>query len=295
MKFGFSLVVRGEDATPETFAQTAERAEALEVDSLWSSAHVILPPQVKSGYGGTPGLNHPEHWKARYWEPFTMLSFLAGLTSKIQLGTSVVVMPMHNPIELAKQVAELDQLSRGRFLFGIGVGWFQEEFDVLGQNFRTRGARTNEGLDLMRALWGDDPVTFKGKYYSFEDAYFAPKGAHQLEPLIGAGAARSKILAQHIKLFLKPADTDAEQEAPATDLIQFRDLLSQLDRVVHRHHHHAGAKLDLTGQPRQKTEHGEGLPIARLPMLRMLQPRSPAIAGFDLGRQNDVRAGPERV
>jgi probable F420-dependent oxidoreductase len=184
MKFGFSLVMRGNDATPDTFEKMAERAEALELDSLWCSAHVIVPPQVKSGYVLIPGLMHPEHWKERYWEPFTVLSYLAGLTKKVMLGTSVVVLPMHNPFEIAKQVAEVDELSGGRFVFGIGVGWFEEEFEVLGQNFRNRGARTNEALDLMKALWADDPVTFQGEHYAVENACFAPKPVQQPGPPI---------------------------------------------------------------------------------------------------------------
>ena len=184
MKYGFSLIVRGNEATPDTFAQIAERAEALEIDSLWCSAHVILPPQVKSGYILIPGRKHPEHWKERYWEPFTVLSYLAGLTKKVTLGTSVVILPMHNPIELAKQVAEVDQLSGGRFVFGVGVGWFEEEFEALGQNFHNRGARTNEALDLMKALWSSDPVSFHGRYYRVDKAFFSPKPLKQPRPPI---------------------------------------------------------------------------------------------------------------
>lgn len=195
MKFGFSVVVRGADATPETFARMGERAEALELDSLWCSAHVIIPPQVKSGYSLVPGLKHPEHWKERYWEPFAVLSYLAARTSRVQLGTSVVVMPMHNPFELAKQVAEVDQLSGGRFIFGLGVGWFEEEFEVLGQDFHNRGARTNDGLELMKALWDEDPVTYRGRYYSVEQAFFAPKPVQRPSPPIwvaGGGKAALK-------------------------------------------------------------------------------------------------------
>ena len=177
-------MVRGADATPDNFVAMAERAERLELDALWSSAHVIIPPQVKSGYVMIPGLKHGKHWKACYWEPFTVLSYLAGVTSRLRLGTSVVVLPMHNPFELAKQVAELDQLSGGRFVFGIGVGWFEEEFEVLGREFHNRGARTDEALRLMQALWGRDPVTFKGKYYSVENAYFSPKPAQRPAPPI---------------------------------------------------------------------------------------------------------------
>lgn len=194
MKFGFSLVVRGNDATPETFARMGERAEALALDSLWCSAHIVVPPQVKSGYASVPGLEHPAHWKERYWEPFTVLSYLAALTSRIQLGTSVVVMPMHNPFELAKQVAEVDQLSGGRFIFGLGVGWFEEEFEVLGQDFHNRGARTNDGLELMKALWREDPITYRGKYYGVEHAFFAPKPVQRPSPPIWvAGGSRAAL------------------------------------------------------------------------------------------------------
>ena len=194
MKFGFSLVVRGDDATPETFAAIAERAETLELDSLWLSAHVIIPPQVKSGYVLIPGRPHPEHWKERYWEPFTVLSYLSAITSKLTLGTSVLVLPMHNPFEVAKQVAEVDQLSGGRFVFGIGVGWFEEEFEVLGQNFKNRGRRTDEALDLMQHLWRDEPVTFKGRYYSCEDALFGPKPVQQPRPPIWVAGASEAAL-----------------------------------------------------------------------------------------------------
>ncbi len=194
MKFGFSLIVRGNEATPDTFARIAERAEALEIDSLWCSAHVIVPPQVKSGYILIPGRKHPEHWKECYWEPFTVLSYLAGLTSKITLGTSVVIVPMHNPIELAKQVAEVDQLSGGRFVFGVGVGWFEEEFEVLGQDFHNRGARTDEALDLMKALWSDDPVSFDGRYHQVAEAFFSPKPRQRPSPPIWvAGGSKAAL------------------------------------------------------------------------------------------------------
>jgi len=194
MKFGFSLIVRGNEATPDTFARIAERAEALEIDSLWCSAHVIVPPQVKSGYILIPGRKHPEHWKECYWEPFTVLSYLAALTSKITLGTSVVIVPMHNPIELAKQVAEVDQLSGGRFVFGVGVGWFEEEFEVLGQDFHNRGARTDEALDLMKALWSDDPVSFDGRYHQVAEAFFSPKPRQRPSPPIWvAGGSKAAL------------------------------------------------------------------------------------------------------
>jgi probable F420-dependent oxidoreductase len=141
-----------------------------------------------------PGRMHPEHWKECYWEPFTVMSYLAGITSRITLGTSVVVLPMHNPFEVAKQVAEVDQLSGGRFVFGVGVGWFEEEFEVLNQDYRNRGRRTDEALELMQHLWRDEPVTFKGRYYACENAHFGPKPVQRPRPPIWvAGRSRAAL------------------------------------------------------------------------------------------------------
>ncbi len=225
MKFGFSLIVRGHEATPDTFARIAERAEALEIDSLWCSAHVIVPQQVKSGYAHIPGLKHPEHWKECYWEPFTVLSYLAGLTSKVILGTSVVIVPMHNPIELAKQVAEVDQLSGGRFVFGVGVGWFEEEFEVLGQNFHNRGARTDEALDLMKALWSDDPVSFDGRYYGVDKAFFSPKPLQRPSPPIWVAGGS--------KAALKRAARCADVWHPVRPTFEYlREARADLDRYL---------------------------------------------------------------
>ena len=184
MKFGFSLIVRGNEATPDTFQQVAQRAESCGLDALWLSAHVIVPPQTKSNYVMVPGLAHPPHWKERYWEPFTVLGYLAAVTSKIQLGTSIVVLPLHNPFEVAKQVAEIDQLSNGRMIFGVGAGWFEEEFEVLGQDYKNRGARMDDALQLIDQLWKPDPVNYSGQFYNVKDAYFAPKPVQTPNPPI---------------------------------------------------------------------------------------------------------------
>jgi probable F420-dependent oxidoreductase len=182
MRYGFSLVVRGADATPDGFTRVAQRVESLGFDSLWLSAHVIVPPQERSWYNMVEGRKHPPHWREGYWEPFTVLAYLAALTERITLGTSVVVLPMHNPIELAKQVAEVDVLSGGRLVFGVGVGWFEEEFEVLGRPFRNRGARTDDALELMRALWTEEPVTHEGRFHSVRDCSFLPKPVQRPHP-----------------------------------------------------------------------------------------------------------------
>ncbi len=187
MKYGFSLIMRGNEARPEAFEAMAEKAEALGFDSLWCSDHLIVPPLKTSRYPGRPDGKFPPIWLERYWEPFTVLSYVAARTRKIALGTSVLILPMRNPIEVAAQVADLDQLARGRFLFGVGVGWFEEEFNALNWPFRERGARTNEGLAVCKALWTQPRPSFKGKFYQFDEVYFDPKPASKPHPPIWIG------------------------------------------------------------------------------------------------------------
>jgi probable F420-dependent oxidoreductase len=175
MKYGFSLVVRGRDATRETFDAMVQKAEALGLDSLWASDHLVIPPRRVSRYPGRADGEFPAGWLERYWEQFTVLSYLAGKTSSITLGTSVCILPMHHPIEVAAKVAQLDQLLNGRFVFGAGVGWFREEFEVLNYPFQERGARTTEGLLIMKALWTQERASFHGRFYRFDQVHFGPK------------------------------------------------------------------------------------------------------------------------
>ena len=194
MKFGFSLIMRGNDATPDSFAKLAERAEALKVDSLWCSDHLIIPKNTVHGYLGRADGQVPPHWRERYWEPFTVLAYLAALTETVTLGTSVCILPMRNPIETASMVADLDQLSGGRIVFGVGVGWFEEEFNALGWPFHERGARTNEGLALAKTLWTEELPSFEGKFYQFGESYFAPKPVQKPHPPIWIAGAASAAL-----------------------------------------------------------------------------------------------------
>jgi probable F420-dependent oxidoreductase len=200
MKFGFSLIMRGDEATPDHFAKLAERAEALEIDSLWCSDHIIVPDKTGQSYVGRADGALPDHWKQNYYEPFTVLGYLAAVTKKITLGTSVCILPMRNPIEVAGFVAHLDQLSRGRIVFGVGVGWFKEEFDALRWPFAERGARCNEGLAICRALWTQPRPSFKGRFYEFDRVHFNPKPVQQPHPpvwIAGHSTAALKRVAKY--------------------------------------------------------------------------------------------------
>ncbi|MDF1722409.1 MAG: LLM class F420-dependent oxidoreductase [Minwuia sp.] len=187
MKFGMSIIVRGDEATPATFDRMAETAEATGLESLWSSDHLLMMPTIVSKYPGTADGQMPESWKRRYFQPFSVLNYLAGRTTKVRLGTSVLVLPMRNPMEAAAQVAELDQVSGGRANFGVGVGWFQEEYDALGYPFRKRGKRCDEGLDIAIRLWRGEPTDYDGDAYSFKGARLGPGPVQRPHPPIYIG------------------------------------------------------------------------------------------------------------
>jgi probable F420-dependent oxidoreductase len=175
MQYGMSIIVRGDDAGPETFDQMAEKAEATGLDVLWASDHLIMPAMRVSRYPGRPDGQLPDDWKRTYYQPFSVLNYLAGRTRSVRLGTSVLILPNRNPIEVAAQVAELDRVSRGRAIFGVGVGWFQEETEALGHSFHDRGARTDEGLSLIKSLWTQETTTVNGPTYRFDAARMGPK------------------------------------------------------------------------------------------------------------------------
>ena len=184
MKVGVSLIVRGNDATQQNLIAMASQAEAWGFDSLWASDHLIIPPLDTSRYPGSETGQFPDSWLQRYFEPLAILNFLAGRTSRVRLGTSVLILPMRNPIEVAKEVAGADVLSQGRILFGVGVGWFKEEFDVLKVPFHERGRRTDEYLQICKTLWTQEPATLQGRYYQFKDARFGPKPVQRPHPPI---------------------------------------------------------------------------------------------------------------
>lgn len=164
------------------FARTADR---LGYDILWTSEHVILPRDVETPY--PYGGSFPYDVDDPIFDPITTLTWLAGATTRIRLGTAVLVLPYHHPVSLAKSIATLDQLSGGRTLVGVASGWLREEFDLLGVPFHERGARTDEAIDLMKHLWSARTAAFQGRFYDVRNAAFAPKPAQSPHPPLWIG------------------------------------------------------------------------------------------------------------
>jgi probable F420-dependent oxidoreductase len=175
MRFGIHLPQYGRAASADAIATAARRAEELGFDDVWVSDHVLQP--ADQGYP-SPYL----------YEPLLTLAWAAAATSRVALGTSVLVASQYHPLWLANATASLDALSGGRLLLAIGVGWSEAEFRALGQDFRTRGKRTDEILDVLDACWNTDPSTYHGEHYDFADLRVLPKPAHPIEIWIGGGS-----------------------------------------------------------------------------------------------------------
>lgn len=184
MRVGIHLPQYGRVAGRDAIVAAAQRAEALGFADIWVSDHVVHPAAQ----------SYPS---PHLFDPFVTLTWAAASTSSIGLGTSVIVAPQYQPLWLANTTASIDALSGGRLKLGIGVGWSEAEFEALGQDFHTRGKRTDEILAILRLCWSEDPASYRGEYYQFTDIRVLPKPAHPIEIWIGGSgdAARRRALA----------------------------------------------------------------------------------------------------
>jgi probable F420-dependent oxidoreductase len=174
VRVGSHLPQYGRVAGPEAIARAARHAEALGFADVWVSDHVVHPAAQ----------SYPSPY---LFDPLLTLASAAARTERVGVGTSVLVVPQHNPLWLANALASLDALSGGRLTIAVGVGWSEAEFDALGQSFHNRGARTDEILALLRACWREDPTSFRGEHYAFDDLRILPKPAHDIAIWVGGG------------------------------------------------------------------------------------------------------------
>ncbi|HIF42779.1 MAG TPA: LLM class F420-dependent oxidoreductase [Dehalococcoidia bacterium] len=188
MKYGFTMPGRGPLATPERLGIVARKGEEFGFDALLTGDHILVPKNISSPYPYTEGGEFPGSSSGESMEQITLLSYIAGQTSKIRLVTSVLIVPHRNPLIAAKSLATLDVLSGGRLVVGVGVGWMREEFEALGlPPFEERGAVTDEYIRAFKVLWTEDDPHFEGKYISFDDITFLPKPVQKPHPPIWVG------------------------------------------------------------------------------------------------------------
>ncbi len=194
MKFGITGVGSGSTARPELLTQVAKKAEELNFESVWIPEHLAIPVSINSPYPYSEDGKFPGGPNAALHDPFVALSFVAACTEKIKLGTGVFVLPLRNPLAVAKAAASVDVLSQGRLLFGIGVGWLEEEFQATGINFQDRASRGREWVKILKALWTEETPEYDGRFHSFEPIGFNPKPVQKPHPpIIFGGETRAAL------------------------------------------------------------------------------------------------------
>src|SRR5262244_2123339 len=157
------------------------RAEELGIDGIFVPDHILAKPATTQHYGA--------HWP----DPFSLLAYLAGRTRRIQLGASVIVLPYRNALVAAKAAATVDQVSGGRFIFGVGVGWDEAEFVDLGLLFKDRGRMSDDYIRAIKAAWASDVPEYKGRFLSYAGATFSPRPVQRPHPPIWVGGSPGSV------------------------------------------------------------------------------------------------------
>jgi probable F420-dependent oxidoreductase len=165
----------------------AKRAEDLGFESVWIPEHLVLPTRITSRYPYSADGAPPFTPGTPHLDPLILLAQIAAVTARIRLGTNIYLLPLRHPIVAARLAMSLDVVSNGRFTLGVGIGWLAEEFDAVGIDFRTRGARTRECIRVLKALWTESEPAFHGTFFSFGPLRFEPKPIQKPHPPIVLG------------------------------------------------------------------------------------------------------------
>ena len=192
MKFGLRYCNTGRYVNPSRAIELVQAGEEAGFESAWTVEHTVVPEGYESTYPYSPdgkmagGVND-----FPLPDPLIWMAYVGAMTSKIRLATGILILPQHNPVIVAKQVASLDFMTGGRVLLGIGVGWLEEEFQALGSPFADRGRRTDEYVAVLRELWSAEKPTFHGKTVHFEGAHCQPQPVAGKIPIIVGGHSRA--------------------------------------------------------------------------------------------------------
>ena len=179
MKVGIFGINTGACANPEVAAKVAIQAESIGFESLWTAEHVVLPDPREA-----PSPADPE---TPFLHPSTLLAYIASVTKTIKLGTGITLIAQRNPVVLAKEMGSLDIISSGRLLLGVGAGYLHQEFSALGIDFSSRGARTDEAIEVMRALWTQAKPEYQGQFIRFENIQAQPRPTRPAGPPVIIG------------------------------------------------------------------------------------------------------------
>jgi probable F420-dependent oxidoreductase len=173
---------------PDQLVEIAAIAEEVGFDGILVSDHLFFPEKLASKYpytpDGVPGFTPETAWP----EPFSLVGAMSAVTRRLRFATMVYILPLRHPLEVAKATATLDVLSGGRFILGTGAGWMKEEFDQLGVDFRTRGARFDESIDVLRTLWSGGMVEHHGRFFDLPRLQMSPAPKHGVPIYVGGAS-----------------------------------------------------------------------------------------------------------
>lgn len=221
MKYGLQLFGLG----PQHYANVAAVAEENGFESVWMPEHLVLPEVLPDTYLYTEGGRPPISSATPLYDPWVVLAAVAQATERIRLATDVFILPLRHPVATARSVVTLDRVSRGRVTLGIGVGWLEDEFEVMGEPFHDRGRRTDEIIPLLRRLWSDEVIEHRGEHYNFGPIRFEPKPRQQPSIPIEVGGSSPAALrrAGHLG--------DGWIEIGATDLDRLKVMIEDVQRA----------------------------------------------------------------
>jgi probable F420-dependent oxidoreductase len=255
MELGFALPHLGPIASRENVRQVAIEAERLGYHSLWTNERLLKPVNPKTPYPGNPEGELDWQYETVF-EHLTTLTFASAITERVRLGVSLINVPFHNPVQLAKRIATMDQLSDGRIDIGLGLGWSEDEADVTNTPFETRGRRGADYIGAMKALWADDPVEYHGEYVDVPLTEFGPKPVQKPHPPLYMGAFAPVALKRAGKL----ADGFTACCAPVDAILDMREAVrnaateagrdgASLPTVVRCLVHRTDEPIDDVGRP----------------------------------------------
>ena len=193
MKVGISLPQAGPQATKENILYMAKTAESEGFDSVWTFERLLWPINPQTPYPASSDGSLPQEYQIML-DPLETLSFLAAHTNKISLGTSVLDMLFHNPVILARRLASLDVFSEGRVISGFGIGWSKDEFQASNIPFNNKGRRADEYIKMLKKIWTDEDVEFKGQFYNIPKSKIGPKPVQKPHVPIYLGGFSSNAL-----------------------------------------------------------------------------------------------------
>lgn len=241
MRFGFGVPTQGLLATPPALKTLVTHGEHLGFSLLSVSDHIVIPRTINSHYPYSTSGNFDPSSDGACLEQLTLLSFLAGQTSKVRLLTSVMVLPYRNPVLAAKILASIDILSNGRLILGCGVGWMREEFETLDSPpFDHRGSVSNEYIQVFRDLWTNPNPTFSGKFVQYSNIAFAPKPARPEGPPIWVGGESPAALRRAGRLGDAWYPIGSNPQYPLYEAVKLRNSID----VVRKHAEQAGRDPD---------------------------------------------------